>query len=126
MSWRSWRARNASRARHKQPFSCSIRMKLGSRRMMRAVLALARGRQRAGGSFADLSKGKTSEVMGHLLTEAARIAGEDDGVQDRVAAIRLIGLADAKTARGLFPTLLDAREPIAIQLAVFRALADRI
>ena len=48
--------------------------------------------------------------MASLLAEAARIAGADGRVQDRVVAIRLLGLADAKTARALFPKLLDARQ----------------
>ena len=36
--------------------------KLGSRPMMRAVLALARGRQRAGGSVRELLEGKDSRI----------------------------------------------------------------
>ena len=61
--------------------------------------------------------------MASLLAEAARIAGSDGRVEDRVVAIRLLGLADAKTARALFPKLLDARQPSAVQLAVLQALA---
>lgn len=98
---------------------------IGSPRMMRAVVALARGRQRSGGSVRDLVKGNASDRLASLLTEAVRIAGADGGVQDRVVAIRLIGLADTSSARVLFPTLLDARQPIAVQLAVFQALAGR-
>ncbi len=100
-------------------------IEIGSRPMMRAVLALSRGRQRSGGSVRDLLKGNSSDRMASLLAEAVRIAGADDGVQDRVVAIRLIGLADTGSARALFPTLLDARQPIAVQLAVFQALAGR-
>ena len=42
---------------------------------------------------------------------------------DRLAAIRLLGLGDAKTARRVFPALLDARQPTAVQLAVLQAMA---
>ena len=61
--------------------------------------------------------------MASLLADAARIAGSDGPVEDRLVAIRLLGLADKKTARGLFPSLLDARQPIAVQLGVLQALA---
>ena len=82
---------------------------VGSPRMMRAVVALARGRQRSGGSVRDLSQGKSAERMASLLTEAARITGSDITPQDRVVAIQLIGLANKDSARTLFPALLDAR-----------------
>ena len=101
-------------------------IKLGSSPMMHAALSLARGRQRAGGSVRDLLNGKSSDRMASLLKEAVRIAGANDNQQDRVVAIRLIGLADPTSARGSFPTLLDARQPIAVQLAVLQALAGRL
>jgi putative membrane-bound dehydrogenase-like protein len=97
--------------------------KLGSSHLMRAVLALAQGRQRAGGSFRELLEGKTSNLMVSLLTEAATVAASDGAVDDRLAAIRLLGVADAKIARELFPKLLDARQTVAVQLAVLQALA---
>jgi putative membrane-bound dehydrogenase-like protein len=97
--------------------------KIGPVPLMRAVSALARGRQRAGGSFRDLSQGKTSDLMASLLVEAARLAGSDGRVEDRVEAIRLLGLANAKPARELFPNLLDARQATAVQLAVLQSLA---
>jgi putative heme-binding domain-containing protein len=99
--------------------------KIGTRPMMVALIALGRGRQRAGGSIRDLLEGKTSDLLASLLTEAGRIAGADLNVQNRIVAIRLIGQADAKTARSLFPTLLDARQPIAVQLAVLQSLSAR-
>ena len=94
--------------------------------LMRAVSALARGRQRAGGSFqraARWGRCNTPWRMASLLTEAAQLAGSDGRVQDRVVAIRLLGLADAKPARELFPGLLDARQAAAVQLAVLQSLA---
>ena len=99
--------------------------KIGTRPMMRALIALGRGRQHAGGSVRELLEGKTSHLMASLLTQAARIAEADDDVQARIVAIRLIGQADTKTARELFPTLLDARQPIGVQLAVLQSLSGR-
>ena len=58
-----------------------------------------------------------------LLAEAAELAASDGPVDDRLAAIRLLGLGDAKTARGVLPALLDARQPTAVQLAVLQAMA---
>ena len=109
---------------HARDFLESLRAaKMDSLPLMGAVLSLGRGRQRAGGSFRDLSEGKTSDLMASLLAEAARLAGSDGRVQDRVVAIRLLGLADAKPARELFPKLLDARQAVAVQLAVLQSLA---
>ena len=96
--------------------------KPGSVPMMRAALALARGRQRVGGSVRELLAGKTSDLMASLLAEAAQVAGTDGHVQDRVVAIRLVGMADAKTARALLPKLLDARQAVGVQLAVLQTL----
>jgi len=96
---------------------------VGSGPLMRVVLALSRGRQRAGGSFRDLLAGKTSALMSSLLAEAAGLAGSDGAVEQRLVAIRFLGVGDAKTARELFPKLLDARQPAAVQLAVLQALA---
>jgi putative heme-binding domain-containing protein len=61
--------------------------------------------------------------MASLLAEAARAAVADGPLDRRLVAIRLVGLGDAKTARVLFPTLLDARQPISVQLAVLQTLS---
>jgi putative membrane-bound dehydrogenase-like protein len=98
----------------------------GPRSLMHAALALARGRQRAGGSFRELLEGKTSNLMASLLAEAARAAGPSGTMEDRITAIRLLGLADARSARELLPNLLDARQAVAVQLAVLQALGPLI
>jgi putative heme-binding domain-containing protein len=95
---------------------------LGSGALMRAATALARGRQRVGGSFRDLGDGKTAKFIGSLVAAAARVAGADGPVEDRAAAIGLLALADEPTARGALPALLDARQPVGVQLAVLQAL----
>jgi len=94
--------------------------------LMRVVLALARGQQRSGGSFQKMLDGggvEASARMASLLAEAARAAGTDGPLDRRLVAIRLVGLGDAKTARALFPTLLDARQPTPVQLTVLQALS---
>jgi putative heme-binding domain-containing protein len=58
-----------------------------------------------------------------LLTEAAGIAVTGQSVDDRLAAIRLLGLSDPKAGRRILPELLAAREPAAIQLAVLQAMS---
>jgi putative membrane-bound dehydrogenase-like protein len=95
---------------------------VGSQSLMRAAAELGRGRQRAGGSIRNVLERTRSKQVASLLPDAARIAGSEDPVEDRLVAIRLLGMADKKTARDLFPGLLDARQPIAVQLAVLQAL----
>ena len=64
-----------------------------------------------------------SAGIASLLAEAIQAARSDGPLDRRLTAIRLVGLADAKTARELFPSLLDARQPTAVQLAVLQALS---
>jgi len=96
---------------------------VGSGPLMRAVLALARGQRRAGGSFQSLLEVGSPALMAPLLTEAGELAGSSGPLDRRLVAIRLLGLGDAKTARELFPKLLDARQPSAVQLVVLQTLA---
>src|SRR5262249_7675393 len=65
----------------------------------------------------------SSSRMTALVAEAARLARSNAPVERRQVAIRLLALADPKTARGSLPELLDARQPAAVQLAVLQALA---
>jgi len=96
---------------------------VGSGPLMRAVLALARGQQRAGGSFQSLLQGGSPLLITSLLAEARELAGSNGPLDRRLVAIRLLGVGDARTARESFPTLLDARQPSAVQLVVLQALA---
>jgi putative membrane-bound dehydrogenase-like protein len=99
------------------------RASMGSGAIMRAVLALGRGHQRAGRSFDEIFEGKSSEQKAHLLADAARVADSHGPEGDRIVAIQLLGLGDVKTARKLLATMLDARQPAAIQMAVLQACA---
>ena len=100
--------------------------RMGSSHLMRAVLALARGRQRVGGSFRDLLDGKTAKLMVSVLAHAATVAVSAGPMDDRLLAIRLVGLADARSAHELFPKLLDARQAVDVQLGVLQALAGAL
>jgi putative membrane-bound dehydrogenase-like protein len=97
--------------------------KPGSATLMRVVLSLVRGRQHGGGSLADLRLGASSDRIKAILTDAARIVVSNGPVEARLVAIQLVGVVDAPIARALFLKLLDARQPVAVQLAVVQALA---
>ena len=58
-----------------------------------------------------------------LLDEAPKLAVSDGPSDGRLAAIGLLGLGDPKTARRVFPPLLDARQSTAVQLSVLQAMA---
>ena len=90
--------------------------------LMRALLALGRGQTRKGGSFESLVARNSLPPARKLLAEAADVAVSGRLVEDRLAAIRLLGLGDPKTARRLLPELLAAREPTAVQLAALQAM----
>jgi putative heme-binding domain-containing protein len=91
--------------------------------VMRAVLALARGRQRAGGSFQSVREAASPALIKSLLAEAQQLAGGSGPLDRRAVAIRLLGLADAARAREVLPSLLDIRQPSAVQLVVLQTLA---
>jgi putative membrane-bound dehydrogenase-like protein len=90
---------------------------------MRMVLALARGLERAEGSSATLFGEGSSRRIASLIALAAEIIRTDSPVKDRQVAIRLVALADPKSARASLPLLLNAREPSAVQISALQALA---
>ncbi len=91
---------------------------------MRVVLSLARGRRRGGRPFQTLLEGTARARIRTLLDDAARLVDSTGSVESRVVAIRLLGLGDAPTARRSLPSVLDARQPAAIQLAGLQALSE--
>jgi putative membrane-bound dehydrogenase-like protein len=95
----------------------------GSGAMMRALLALGRGQARRGGSFKSLLADPSMPAAKKLLDEAAKVAVADGPLDGRQAAIGLLGLGDVKTARRVFPALLDARQSTSVQLSVLQAMA---
>ena len=90
--------------------------------LMRALLALGRGQTRKGGSFESLVASDSLPPARKLLDEAAAVAVTGRLLDDRLAAIRLLGLGDPKTAHRVLPELLAAREPASIQLTVLQAM----
>ncbi len=90
--------------------------------LMRALLALGRGQARRGGTFESLIAGDLAAPAGRLLSEAAGLAVSKVAVDDRLAAIRLLGLGDPMKARQVLTELLDAREPTAVQLGALQAM----
>ncbi len=99
------------------------RPRLSHGNMMRAVATLARGRSSIGGSIAGLFDGEAAPQLSLVIEQATRLAGGSDAVDDRLVAIRLLGLLKSPASRELFLNMLDARQPAAIQLAVLQALA---
>jgi putative membrane-bound dehydrogenase-like protein len=96
---------------------------VGSGGLMHALLALARGQTRRGGSFESMIASASLPQAKQLLDAAAGLVGAKGPLDDRLTAIRLLGLGDRKIARQVLPDLLAAHEPTAIQLAVLQAMA---
>jgi putative heme-binding domain-containing protein len=97
--------------------------------MMRAVLGIGRGLERAGGSFRVLLEKMGQFKIEPLLAQAGTVAESDAPAEARVVAIRLLALANSTGAHALFQRLLDARQPAAVQLAAlqgFAAAVDRV
>jgi len=91
--------------------------------LIRMLLAVGRGLNRVNETLAaGLSELDPAEVEG-LLTEAGRIAESELPIEDRLAAIGLLGLAGGERALAVLPSLLDARQPPQVQLGVLQALA---
>jgi putative heme-binding domain-containing protein len=94
--------------------------------LMRVAHALARGRQRIGGSGRELLEAKNSVLMQSLLARASRVAASTDGSDDRLAAIGLLALMGSGAERKVLTGLLDARQAVVIQLAALKALAGSL
>ena len=87
------------------------------------VLGLGRGFQRAGGSLRAALKGPAAKQLNTIFEQAARTAQGDGMPAGRVEAIGLLGLGPVDRALAVLPDRLDAREPVAVQLAALQALA---
>jgi putative membrane-bound dehydrogenase-like protein len=89
-----------------------------------AILGLGLGLQRSGGSFRALLDGPAAKQLKPLFENAGKVAADDDNPPGRADAIRLLGLGPIDPALEILPPLLDARQPVAIQLAALQTLAD--
>ena len=88
------------------------------------VLGLGRGLRRSGHSFRSLIEGPESNPFGSMFNRAAQVAGGAGDPRSRVDAIRLLSQGPIDHALKALPPLLDARQPIAVQMAAIQALAD--
>jgi putative membrane-bound dehydrogenase-like protein len=88
------------------------------------VLGLGRGLQRAGGSLRSFLNGPAAAQLAPLFERAARVAADEGETPARIDAIRLLGLGPVDSALNVLPPLLDARQPVAAQLAALQTMAD--
>ncbi|HEV3121235.1 MAG TPA: PVC-type heme-binding CxxCH protein, partial [Isosphaeraceae bacterium] len=88
------------------------------------VLGLGRGLQRAGGSLRGLLTGPAAPHLAPLFQKAMHTVENGGTPAARADAARLLGLGPADDALRALPLLLDAREPVAVQLAALQTLAD--
>jgi putative membrane-bound dehydrogenase-like protein len=96
---------------------------VGSGGLMRALLALGRGQTRRGGSFESFVAADSLPAVKKLLSDATAVAVAKGPVDDRLTAIRLLGLGAPNKARQVLPKLLAASEPTVIQLGALQAIA---
>jgi len=87
------------------------------------LIGLKRGLQRAG-TGADALRGSGLTKLEPLFARAADVAAADGSTSDRLDAIRLLGLAAPEKVLSVTAELLDARQPIEVQLESLRALGD--
>jgi putative heme-binding domain-containing protein len=90
------------------------------------LLGLGDGFQRRGKRLSELAviDPEWSKLIADLVGDASRQAKDHATADDeRVQAIQLLGHGDAKSVRDVLVTLLDARQPQAVQLVAIRTLA---
>ncbi|MBI5760598.1 MAG: c-type cytochrome, partial [Planctomycetales bacterium] len=90
------------------------------------LVGLGNGFQRRGKLLAELSEidSDWTKLIDEFVSEAAKLATDRVALQaERQQAIQLLGHGDAKSVRDVLVTLLDAKQPQAVQLAAIRTLA---
>ncbi|MGE3819558.1 MAG: PVC-type heme-binding CxxCH protein [Isosphaeraceae bacterium] len=89
-----------------------------------ALLGLGRGLQRGGGSLRQATSGPAGSTLGLVFARAAESARTGNAsLEGRVEAVRLLSLGPVDLAMETLPGLLDARQPVALQLAALQTLA---
>lgn len=92
---------------------------------IRVVVALNRGARRAGTSLSRLLGDDWTRQMQPLAAQARTLAGSDAALDRRLPAISLLGMMGEKPALDVLPGLLDARQPVPVQIAALRALGEQ-
>lgn len=87
-----------------------------------AILGLARGLERSGGSLRGVADGRFGSQFAAIVDRAAGVAAGDGSLEARIEAVGLLRLGPADRVLETLPPLLDAREPAGLQLAAIRAL----
>jgi putative heme-binding domain-containing protein len=85
------------------------------------LLGIARGLRRSGGSLKDAKIDRAA--VQPFFDRAEATARGQGGSRDRVDAIGLVAVGSETRAVEVLPTLLDAREPTAVQLAAIQTLS---
>jgi putative heme-binding domain-containing protein len=91
---------------------------------IRVMVALNRGARRSGVSVSELLQADWATLIDPLGAQAKEIALSDASPDRRLPAIALLGMTGARGALEVLPELLDARQPVPVQLAGLQALGQ--
>ncbi|MFL6545275.1 MAG: HEAT repeat domain-containing protein, partial [Candidatus Udaeobacter sp.] len=120
-------ARNQISAVHQLLDQLAMYQPLSKLSAQHLLLALGRGVKQSGArleSRTDMPK-PAAQFLNDSFNKARDIArDQSDNIDQRRQAIELLGLATLKESRETLTELLDARQPVAVQIAAARALAD--
>ena len=92
--------------------------------MINVLAALGRGLRRSGKPPSDAYRGMETKRLRSLFAQAAQTAvSEQEPADRRLASIALLGTDASPVTWKVLRELLDARQPVAVQLAALQALA---
>jgi putative heme-binding domain-containing protein len=91
----------------------------------RVVLAVGRGVRRTGGSLRALLGDSAWRRLDPLFDEAEKVVDSEEPAGRRATAIAVLALGAPDRVIGVVAPMLDARQPLDVQLAALRALAEQ-
>jgi putative membrane-bound dehydrogenase-like protein len=92
--------------------------------MINVLAALGRGLRRSGKPPSEAYRGMDAKRLSALFAQAARTAvSEQEPAERRLSSIALLGTDASPATWKILRELLEARQPVAVQLAALRALA---
>ncbi|MDR3618928.1 MAG: HEAT repeat domain-containing protein [Paludisphaera borealis] len=91
----------------------------------RVVLAVGRGLMRVGGSLRTVLTDPTWRRLDPLFADAAKVVDSDEPSDRRAIAIAVLALGAPDRVIDAVAPMLDARQPLDVQLAALRALAEQ-